>query len=687
MKSNGTSTFGNNTFNSVALKRGSTGSTFIARVLIVLLFCTCLSPASDSIVPNRVLASDGDPVSSFGTDGVVMTDFAGGHDSANAVAVDFLGRFFVAGFATVPGQGTDFALARYDETGTLDPTFGTNGKVTTDFFGANDGARSMVVQPNGNLVVSGFTTNGSERQFALAGYLGNGTLNPAFGQGGKQTFDLGTTSEAVKMAAQADGKLLVVGESRPQNSLDFTVLRLNADGTLDSTFGDNGLVRVDFGNADRATCIAIDDSNIFVGGVAVKSATDSDFAILRLNPNGSLNTLFDGDGKLTVDFFGKQDGAQTLIIGNSLAPMNDRHLMIGGSATNDTADFAVASVNFDGTLDTSRFNQGKDTVDFSGGRDIVLDLDSQPDGDFVATGWAGTGANFDLGIAKWNSRGSRDSRWGLQGEYTYDTAAGGNNVAFGAAIHKDTIVTVGQGLNPATGNDDFIVTQHQNEKFFEFKKSALTSAVERGDIITYTFEITNLTDGLYGFFIDDILPLGVTFIANGNDGWLQSSLGPNVFTRFVQVPAGATIFISLRVRAEVTGTIVNVARLFQRVSGGLEDAVYATDDVELEVTEPERPQITNVSRFGKDLSVTLSKPIDPDQSDALLQNAIKPQASCPVVLFDGVKQKTKPDADNPSTVLTVKKGYKKIARGQSVRIRVRLCNGDETDDFIFTRTQ
>ena len=103
--------------------------------------------------------------------------------------------------------------------------------MTTDFFGANDAARSLVVQSDGNIVLSGFTTNGSERQFALAGYLANGNLNPAFGQGGKLTFDLGSTSEAYKMAVQEDGKLLVVGESRPQNSLDFTILRLNADGS------------------------------------------------------------------------------------------------------------------------------------------------------------------------------------------------------------------------------------------------------------------------------------------------------------------------------------------------------------------------------------------------------------------------------------------------------------------------
>lgn len=662
-------------------------SVALAQVLLAVLVLSMMMPAAAARLRPRQEAQGGDPVPSFGTGGVVATDFAGGNDAANAVAVTLDGKLVAAGSATMPGTGTDFALAVYDGNGVLDSTFGINGKVTTDFFGANDGARSMVVQPDGKIVLSGFTTNGGERQFALAGYLENGKLNPAFGQGGKLTLDLGSTSEAFKMAAQADGKLLVVGESRPQNSLDFTILRLNANGSLDTTFGSNGVVRVDFGNADRATSLAVDDKNLFVAGVAVKSATDSDFAIARLNlADGSLNNEFDGDGKVTVDFFGKQDSAQTLIIRQPLAPANEANIVVGGFATKESSDFALWVADYR-ARPTPLFNDGKETVDLKGGRDIIFDLGIQPDGDLVATGWAGIGANFDLGIVKWDRTGRLDSSWGLQGNYTFDTAAGGNNVAFDAMIYKDTIVTAGQGLNPVTGNDDFIITQHQNEKFFELTKRAPSTPVGKGEIVTYTFEITNRTDQLYGFFLGDRLPLSVSFIENSNDSWRKSSSVFNQYIRFVEVPAGATIFCSLRVRAEVSGIIKNQAEIYQLVSGSSEHEIYATDEVEHEVKATAPPEILNATRNGKNLNVTLSKSIETNLSAADLDHTIEPQAACPVVLFDGVEQPTKRDPENPNTVLVVKKGFKSVAPGQTVMIKVRLCDGAETAAFPYSRPQ
>ncbi len=664
----------------------------VARLLVAVLFFSIMLPASLPIVPNRVMAAPGDPIPTFGMGGVVMTDFGGGNDAAQAIAPTPDGKIIAAGSATIPGQGTDFALARYNGNGILDSTFGTNGKVTTDFFGANDGARGLVVQPDGKIVLAGFTTNGSERQFALAGYLANGNLNPAFGQGGKLTFDLGSTSDAYKMVAQEDGKLLIVGESRPQNSLDFTVVRLNpTDGALDTTFGNNGVVRVDFGNSDRATALAIDDKNIFVAGVAVKSATDSDFGIARLNlADGSLNNEFDGDGKVTVDFFGKQDSAQAIIIREPVAPLQEPTVVVGGFATNVTSDFALWVADYR-ARHAPPFNEGKETVDLKGGRDIIFDLSIQPDGDLFATGWAGIGTNFDLGITKWDATGNRDLSWGLQGNLTFDTAAGGNNVAFDAMIYKDTIVTVGQGLNPTTGNDDFILTQHENEKFVEFKKRGPSSPVVQGDIISYTFEITNLTDKEISFQVQDSLSfLDVTFEKNQNTGWNLAPQGR--VERNLAVPSGQTSLFALRVRANRAGTIQNNATLLQFARyilyKGVEYSVVSSDSVETEVREF---AITEATRNGKNLNVkTNGLPADTsgtNQSNAIVPNAIEPQAACPVVLFDGVEQKTRLDPDNPSTVLLVKKGYKTLAPGQTVRIRVRLCGGIESADFLYTRPQ
>ncbi len=593
MKSNASGSVCYHTFKSNASRLHSARSRSIARVLLVLLLFSTLLPAPDSSEANRMLAAPGDLVPAFGANGVVKTDFAGGNDAANAVAVTRTGKIIAAGSATVPGKGTDFAVACYDKNGKLDQTFGQGGKVTFDFFGANDGARGVVVQSDQKIVLSGFATNGSERQFALARFTGNGALDPTFGQSGKVVLDLGSTSEAFKVARQADGKIVAVGDSRPQNSLDFTAVRLNpSNGSLDNSFGNNGVARVDFGFTDRAIDLAIDEQNIFVTGVVVKTATDSDFGIARLNiSNGILNNAFDGDGKVTLDFSGKQDGAQAIILRGPTFDIREEHLIVGGFATNATSDFAMAAYNYNGLLMANFFNDNKETTDFKNSRDLIFDLIDLPDGNIGAAGWAGDGDRFDLGVAIWDYKPTK--RWEFSLNYTHDTSSGANNVAFDATVYEDTIITAGTGLNPATGNDDFILTQHENEKYAEIIKRDPATTVLRGDMITYTFEIKNLTDNELSLVVTDVLPVGVTFEKSQNPDWsILSEFGRSpIIERPLSVPGGQTSFIALRVRADQSGILKNKANLLlphpnDPVIGYITPTFLGSSEVESEVKEP-----------------------------------------------------------------------------------------------------
>ncbi|HLF83251.1 MAG TPA: hypothetical protein VI837_03655 [Blastocatellia bacterium] len=688
MRSNGRGSVRNHTFQASASRQYGSRTSSIARVLLVLLFFSMLLPAPRAIVQNRVLADSTDLVPSFGTGGIVMTDLAGGNDSANAVAATRFGKIIAAGSATIPGRGTDFALACYDSNGNLDANFGDGGKVTTDFFGANDGARGVAIQLDGKIVVSGFATNDAERQFSVVRYLVDGTLDPTFDQDGKLALDLGSTSEAFKLAVQEDDKIVAVGDSRPQNSLEFTIVRLNQDGSRDSTFGNNGVVTVDFGNADRAIDLAIDGENIFVCGFAVKSATDSNLGIARLNlSNGSLNNAFDGDGKLEVDFFGKRDAAQSIILRAPSSPVNEPHLIVGGFSTpltSDLSDFALVAVDYQGSSINSLFNPA--TVDFAGGTDQVFRVFGQPDGDIVAAGWAGSGQNFDLGMTKWKADGSLDLDFGPQGKLTLDTASGGNNVAFDGIIYLNNIITAGVGLNPITGNDDFVVTLHENEKFAEFTKTVSPNPVVRGDIVTYTFTFKNLTINDQDFRVSDVLPVGLDPQLPDPNWSILPLPGEDLLTsKTITLRGGETREITLRVKATLEGVVKNKASLsslYEHVDH-TESTLMGEAEVPLDV---KRPEITGATRNGKHLNVTVNS-TGASQSSIIALNGIEPQAACPVVLYDGVEQKTNLDPDNPTTVLIVKKGYKKLAPGQTVRIRVRLCSGVETDDFIYTRPQ
>src|SRR5437763_533641 len=143
---------------------------------------------------DRCLLSAGLPDPTFGTNGVVTTALGSSHSYANSLAIQSNGKIIAAGYASYSQTGPDFALVRYTANGKLDSTFGSGGVVTTDFGGADHGA-GLVLQGDGKLVVAGVTMppNGAGPDMvALARYNANGSLDASFGSGGKVTNSLMT---------------------------------------------------------------------------------------------------------------------------------------------------------------------------------------------------------------------------------------------------------------------------------------------------------------------------------------------------------------------------------------------------------------------------------------------------------------------------------------------------------------
>jgi uncharacterized delta-60 repeat protein len=161
-------------------------------------------------------ASDGSLDPSFGTDGKAVTDFGSGSDDVPAaVALEPNGRIVVAGESDAGGS-FDFALARYRPDGSLDTTFGSDGRVLTDFAsGSGDDARALTLDLNGRIVAAGLSTAAGSLDFALARYRGNGSLDTTFGSDGKVLTDFGSNSRdfANGVAVEPDRKIVVVGLS------------------------------------------------------------------------------------------------------------------------------------------------------------------------------------------------------------------------------------------------------------------------------------------------------------------------------------------------------------------------------------------------------------------------------------------------------------------------------------------
>jgi len=223
--------------------------------------------------------SDGTLDASFGTGGQVTTDFGTleqGFSFAfpESLALQADGKIVVAGYAFI-GQSEDFALVRYNSDGTLDTSFGTGGKLTNDFSGASDMASAVAVQPDGRIVVAGKT---ARRKFTLVRYDSSGTLDPSFGTGGKVTTDFGLSDSAFSLALQDNGKIVAGGRTFIAGE-DFqpALARYNPDGSLDATFGTGGKLIPDFGGS--RPLVQPDGKIVTVGSAQINE--DTDFALVR----------------------------------------------------------------------------------------------------------------------------------------------------------------------------------------------------------------------------------------------------------------------------------------------------------------------------------------------------------------------------------------------------------------------
>ena len=309
--------------------------------------------------------ADGGLDSSFANNGRAVTDFAGMRDDATAVAVQSDGKIVAAGFTVSPlmppASQLDFALVRYNSDGTLDTGFGNGGKVITDVSGVSlsDNIWDLAIQSDGKYVAAGqaetiarviedpecgCTVTIARIDLAIARYDIDGSLDSGFGSGGKIAIQLtnpatDNPSTAQSVAIQHDGKIVAAGEGD-----GFGVVRLSEDGSLDSSFGDGGKVNTAFlvARGDRANAVMLAPGNkIIVAGRVETGRADRDFGIAQYDKNGTLDSHFGEDGKVTTDFANFGDD-----VARSVARTRGGRILVGGftpgSANPSGAAFAIA---------------------------------------------------------------------------------------------------------------------------------------------------------------------------------------------------------------------------------------------------------------------------------------------------------------------------------------------------------
>jgi uncharacterized delta-60 repeat protein len=332
--------------------------------------------------------SDGTPDNTFDADAIQTVDFSGNNDTLNAITLQSDGQIILAGF-TSDGTHSNFAVARLNTDGSPDNSFNSNGKQVTDFGSSSDDyINAITIQSDGKLVATGYTNDGVHTYLAASRYNANGTPDNSFdGDGLLTTHITQGNTRFTSTTLQADGKLLTAGYTWNGTNYDFVVTRNNTNGTPDNSFDGDGVAITDFGSTrDIARGLVVQgDGKILLAG----SAGDS-IGIVRYNADGTLDNTFNGSGKL-ITAVGSVDSA------SSIALEPDGKIVVGGNS--------LLRLNSNGTPDVTFNGTGIVTPSF-GFNALVI----QNDGKIIIAGGGVSGI-----IARYNSDGSTDNAFGNDG--------------------------------------------------------------------------------------------------------------------------------------------------------------------------------------------------------------------------------------------------------------------------------
>jgi uncharacterized delta-60 repeat protein len=393
------------------------------------------------MIPSLYLFSYSQPGSldpSFGINGRIATPITGiSTDRGKGMAIQSDGKIVVVG-STWNGSSFDFGIVRYNTDGTLDLSFGGDGKVSTEFGISHDEAKAVAIQSDGKIVVVGSSLSGNLNHFALCRYNIDGSLDFSFDNDGKLITIIGTSGVANSVVIQNDNKIVVIGGSYPGSiGYNYAIVRYNSNGTLDNSFDSDGIATTDFGGDDFANCATIqNDGKILVAGRSGFGAFYN-FSIARYNTNGTLDPSFSIDGKVTTDMGNDFDIAFSMVL-----QIDGKILLAGRGGSAGEIDFAIARYNSDGNLDETFDSDGKIFTSFGDNDDEANSVTLQTDGKILVAGYSSNVNNNDFALIRYNPDGTSDATFGDNGKVLTDFA-NSNDQGFAITISGFRIYVAG----------------------------------------------------------------------------------------------------------------------------------------------------------------------------------------------------------------------------------------------------
>jgi uncharacterized delta-60 repeat protein len=431
----------------------------VSASMVALATPTSFRPANAQTACTPAFTTPGSLDTCFGVNGLVTTTVSP-NNWAVGIALQSDGKSVVACSGRNPsGTGYDFYAVRHNTDGTIDQTFGTGGIARVSFTAADDVEHpyAIAIQPDDKILLAGGAhVKRSTDGFAVArlntdGSLDDGTASDStpgdsFGSGGKVLFGFAGDADAQDIVIQSDGRIVLAGGQ----SSDFALARLNTNGTLDSTFGSGGKVTAAVGkggataHAQAVTIQVINNQERIVA--AGSRGTTSGGSVL----SDFALMRFLPNGALDASFGsgGKvfTDFSHNDRV-NALA-ISGTKIIAGGMVWWDGSyvmqDFALARYNIDGSLDTTFGTGGKVSTDILGWANYITGrMAVQPDGKIVAGGYAYPDVSSgDFAVARYNVDGSLDTSFGTNGIVVTDFYGQDDDVTGGLALQADGKIVV-----------------------------------------------------------------------------------------------------------------------------------------------------------------------------------------------------------------------------------------------------
>jgi uncharacterized delta-60 repeat protein len=420
--------------------------------------------------------------------GVVSTPIGSSNAENNTVVIQSDGKIITAGFAS-----SDFALARYTISGSLDTSFNVSGIVTTPI-GTNSIVNALAIQPDTNIIAAGATITADLGSFALARYLSDGSLDASFGTGGIVTTAVGSNPNTAiyAVALQVDGKIVAAGT----DNSTFVLARYLVNGSLDTSFGVDGIVTTAITGSSPS--IAAFGVEIQVDNAIVAIGTEgTNFVLVRYLPDGSLDTSF-GTGGIVIT------SIETGSIANGGVIQADGKIVAAGLTFpgGGIQNFALARYLSDGSLDTSFGTGGIVTTTLPDTQFFAANaVTIQSDGKIIAAGIFTDNITHihQFSLARYLPDGSLDTTFGTGGIVL--TPIGSDTLILGIALQKDgKIIAVG----PATFDDidEFVVARYLVDPVLH--PTIITSVTPTGPLKTIQLSGTAQNESIVTIILDGV---------------------------------------------------------------------------------------------------------------------------------------------------------------------------------------